>query len=65
MLLAAASGDIFASPSARQVESAIKSAPSDVGTILVITITLEIVCILEWRVKRQMRQDFKRGLLLY
>jgi dihydroxyacetone kinase len=37
MLSAAASGDIFASPSARQVESAIKSAPSDAGTILVIT----------------------------
>jgi dihydroxyacetone kinase len=37
MLAAAASGDIFASPSARQVESAIKSAPSDAGTILVIT----------------------------
>lgn len=37
MLAAAASGDIFASPSARQVEAAIKSAPSDEGTILVIT----------------------------
>lgn len=37
MLAAAASGDIFASPSARQIESAIKSVPSDEGTILVIT----------------------------
>jgi dihydroxyacetone kinase len=37
MLAAAASGDIFASPSARQVESAIMCAPSDAGTILVIT----------------------------
>ncbi|KAH8812859.1 Dak1 domain-containing protein, partial [Xylogone sp. PMI_703] len=37
MLAAAASGDIFASPSARQVLSAIKSAPSDAGTVLVIT----------------------------
>ena len=36
MLAAAVSGDIFASPSARQVESAIQSVPSDVGTILVI-----------------------------
>lgn len=37
MLAAAASGDIFASPSARQIESAIKSVPSEKGTILVIT----------------------------
>jgi dihydroxyacetone kinase len=37
MLAAAASGDIFASPSARQIESAIKAVPSEVGTILVIT----------------------------
>ena len=37
MLAAAASGDIFASPSARQVEAAIRSAPSKAGTILVIT----------------------------
>ena len=29
-------GDIFASPSARQVESAIQSVPSDLGTIFVI-----------------------------
>jgi len=37
MLAAAALGDIFASPRARQVESAIKSVPSDEGTLLVIT----------------------------
>jgi dihydroxyacetone kinase len=37
MLAAAASGDIFASPSARQIESAIMCVPSDEGTILVIT----------------------------
>lgn len=37
MLAAGVSGDIFASPSARQVESAIRSVPSDAGTILVIT----------------------------
>jgi dihydroxyacetone kinase len=35
MLAAAASGDIFASPSARQVEAAIRSVPSEAGTILV------------------------------
>lgn len=37
MLAAAASGDIFASPSARQIENAIKCVPSDAGTVLVIT----------------------------
>ena len=37
MLAASASGEIFASPSARQVEAAIRSVPSDKGTILVIT----------------------------
>lgn len=37
MLAASASGDIFASPSALQVESAIRSVPSEKGTILVIT----------------------------
>jgi len=37
MLAVAASGDIFASPSARQVKTVIKNTPSDEGTILVVT----------------------------
>ncbi|KAK1461525.1 dihydroxyacetone kinase [Colletotrichum melonis] len=37
MLAASVSGDIFASPSAKQIQSAIERVPSDVGTILVIT----------------------------
>lgn len=36
-LTASASGDIFASPSARQVYGAIKSVPTDEGVILIIT----------------------------
>lgn len=37
MLSASVSGDIFGSPSARQVYGAIRSVPSDAGTIVVIT----------------------------
>ncbi|TQN65419.1 Dihydroxyacetone kinase, partial [Colletotrichum shisoi] len=37
MLAASVSGDIFASPSAKQILAAIERVPSDVGTILVIT----------------------------
>ncbi|KIH92141.1 dihydroxyacetone kinase [Sporothrix brasiliensis 5110] len=37
MLAAAACGDIFASPSTRQILSAVNRVPSDAGTILVIT----------------------------
>ncbi|TDZ34389.1 Dihydroxyacetone kinase [Colletotrichum spinosum] len=37
MLAASVSGDIFASPSAKQILSAIEAVPSDVGSILVIT----------------------------
>lgn len=37
MLAAAACGDIFASPSTKQILSAVHRVPSDVGTILVIT----------------------------
>ncbi|WYZ42654.1 hypothetical protein EsH8_VI_000353 [Colletotrichum jinshuiense] len=37
MLAASVSGDIFASPSAKQILTAIETVPSDVGTILVIT----------------------------
>ena len=37
LLSASASGDVFASPSARQVYAAISSVPSDLGTILIIT----------------------------
>jgi len=37
LLSAAVSGDIFASPSARQVYGAVKAVPSDNGTILIIT----------------------------
>lgn len=36
-LTAAVAGDVFASPSARQVLNAIKAVPSDKGTILIIT----------------------------
>ena len=37
MLAASISGDIFASPSTKQILSAIDTVPSDKGTILVIT----------------------------
>lgn len=37
LLSASACGDVFASPSARQVNGAIKAVPSDKGTILIIT----------------------------
>lgn len=37
MLTASVSGDVFASPSTKQVMAAIKSVPSDVGVILCIT----------------------------
>ncbi|BEI92353.1 uncharacterized protein CcaverHIS019_0411730 [Cutaneotrichosporon cavernicola] len=37
LLTAAVAGDVFASPSARQVLGAIKAVPSDKGTILIIT----------------------------
>ena len=37
MLSASVAGDVFASPSARQVFGGIKAVPSDVGTILIIT----------------------------
>ncbi|KAF6803077.1 Dihydroxyacetone kinase [Colletotrichum sojae] len=37
LLAASVSGDIFASPSAKQILAAIEAVPSDVGTILVIT----------------------------
>jgi dihydroxyacetone kinase len=37
LLAASVSGDIFASPSARQVLGAIKAVPSSKGTILLIT----------------------------
>lgn len=37
MLGAAASGEVFASPSAKQISAAIKQVPSDVGVILCIT----------------------------
>ncbi|KAK2007733.1 dihydroxyacetone kinase [Colletotrichum eremochloae] len=37
LLTASVSGDIFASPSAKQILAAIERVPSDVGTILVIT----------------------------
>ena len=37
LLSASVSGDVFASPSARQVSEAIKAVPSDKGTILIIT----------------------------
>jgi dihydroxyacetone kinase len=36
MLAAAVAGDIFASPSVRQIQAAIKAVPSNKGTILVI-----------------------------
>jgi dihydroxyacetone kinase len=37
LLTAAVAGDVFASPSARQVLGGIKAVPSDKGTILIIT----------------------------
>jgi dihydroxyacetone kinase len=37
MLAASVSGDIFGSPSAKQVLGAVKSVPSDAGSILVVT----------------------------
>ncbi|THU79797.1 Dak1-domain-containing protein [Dendrothele bispora CBS 962.96] len=37
LLTAAVSGDVFASPSAKQVYGAVKALPSDKGTILIIT----------------------------
>ncbi len=37
MLTASAAGDVFASPSARQVFGAVKAVPSEKGTILIIT----------------------------
>jgi dihydroxyacetone kinase len=37
LLSASAAGDVFASPSAKQVGAAIKAVPSDKGTILIIT----------------------------
>ena len=37
LLTGAVSGDIFASPSARQVYGAVKASPSTNGTILIIT----------------------------
>ncbi|KAF9875325.1 dihydroxyacetone kinase [Colletotrichum karsti] len=37
MLAASVSGDIFASPSAKQILAGIEAVPSDVGTLLVIT----------------------------
>ncbi len=37
LLAASVSGDIFGSPSARQVLGSIRSVPSDAGTILVVT----------------------------
>lgn len=37
LLSASAAGDVFASPSAKQVTAAIKAVPSDKGTILIIT----------------------------
>ena len=37
MLAASASGDIFASPSTKQILAAVEAAPSSKGTILVVT----------------------------
>ena len=37
LLSASAAGDVFASPSAKQVTAAMKAVPSDKGTILIIT----------------------------
>src|SRR4051794_35698737 len=37
MLASAVNGDIFGSPSSKQVLSGVQAAPSDAGTILVIT----------------------------
>ena len=44
LLSASACGDVFASPSARQVFGAVKMVPSDKGTILIIT-NCELLCV--------------------
>ena len=59
LLSASVAGDVFASPSARQVFGGIKAVPSDKGTILIIT-NCEWIIVdpgwMEWLTSDQIRE---------